>query len=54
VALVISVGVGLSVLLPSLFLLYRLVLSDRLAHEFEPLDQRFRPLTADDHPESTT
>jgi cytochrome d ubiquinol oxidase subunit II len=54
VALVISVAVGLCLLLPSLFLLYRLVLSERITHEFEPLDQRFRPLTADDHPESTS
>jgi cytochrome bd ubiquinol oxidase subunit II len=52
VALVISVAVGLCVLLPSLFLLYRLVLTDTLTHEFEPLDQRFRPLTTDDHPEA--
>jgi cytochrome bd ubiquinol oxidase subunit II len=53
VALVISVAVGLCLLLPSLFLLYRYTLSDTLTHEFEPMDQRFKPLTTDDHPETT-
>jgi cytochrome d ubiquinol oxidase subunit II len=51
-ALLISVGVGVCVLVPSLVYLYRLVLRGTLDHEFEPLDQRFRPLTTDDHPES--
>jgi cytochrome d ubiquinol oxidase subunit II len=47
-ALVISVAAGLIVLVPSLWYLYRLVLQGRLDQEFEPLDQRFRPLTAGD------
>jgi cytochrome d ubiquinol oxidase subunit II len=47
-ALVISVAAGLVVLVPSLWYLYRLVLQGRLDQEFEPLDQRFRPLTAGD------
>jgi cytochrome d ubiquinol oxidase subunit II len=50
-AVLISVAVGLLVLVPSLFLLYRLTLRGVLYQGFEPLDQRFRPLTADDHPE---
>ncbi|MCW3006647.1 MAG: cytochrome d ubiquinol oxidase subunit [Solirubrobacterales bacterium] len=50
VALTIAIGVGLCFLVPSLALLYRFVLTGRLDQEFEPLDQRFRPLTADDHP----
>jgi len=49
-ALLISVAVGLCLLVPSLFYLYRLVLRGTLDQQFEPLDQRFRPLTADDHP----
>ena len=49
-ALLISVAAGSVVLLPSLWLLYRLVLQGRLDQEFEPLDQRFRPLTAGDEP----
>jgi cytochrome bd ubiquinol oxidase subunit II len=47
-ALVISVAAGLIVLVPSLWYLYRLVLQGRLDQQFEPLDQRFRPLTAGD------
>jgi cytochrome d ubiquinol oxidase subunit II len=47
-ALVISVAVGFLVLVPSLWYLYRLVLQGRLDQQFEPLDQRFRPLTASD------
>jgi cytochrome d ubiquinol oxidase subunit II len=43
-ALAASVGVGLLILGPSLWYLYRLVLQGRLDQEFEPLDQRFRPL----------
>ena len=50
-AVVITVGVGLIVLVPSLWLLYRLVLQGRLDQGFEPLDQRFRPLTASDRTE---
>jgi cytochrome bd ubiquinol oxidase subunit II len=48
VAVLISVGVGMIVLVPSLVYLYRLVLAGRLDQQFEPLDQRFRPLTASD------
>ena len=48
VAVVIAVGIGMLVLVPSLWFLYRLVLAGRLDQEFEPLDQRFRPLTAGD------
>jgi cytochrome bd ubiquinol oxidase subunit II len=46
--LLIGMGIGALVLVPSLVYLYRLVLAGRLQHEFEPLDQRFRPLTAGD------
>jgi cytochrome d ubiquinol oxidase subunit II len=42
-AVVVSVAIGLVVLVPSLALLYRLVLRGRLDQGFEPLDQRFRP-----------
>jgi cytochrome d ubiquinol oxidase subunit II len=47
-ALVLSVAIGLVILVPSLWYLYRLVLSGRLDQAYEPLDQRFRPLTASD------
>ena len=50
-ALLISVAAGLVILVPSLVLLYRLVLRGDLYQGLEPLDQRFRPLTTDDHPE---
>jgi cytochrome d ubiquinol oxidase subunit II len=50
VAVLISVAVGLVLVVPSLYLLYSLVLKGRLDEDFEPLDQRFRPLTASDHP----
>ena len=43
-ALAASVGVGFLILGPSLWYLYRLVLQGRLDQDFEPLDQRFRPL----------
>src|SRR4051794_14750742 len=43
-ALVIGVAVGMIVLLPSLWWLYRLVLRGTLDTEYEPLDQRFRPV----------
>jgi len=46
--LLVGMGIGALVLVPSLVYLYRLVLAGRLQHEFEPLDQRFRPLTAGD------
>ena len=45
-AVVIAVGLGMLILAPSLWFLYRLVLQGRLDQEYEPLDQRFRPLTA--------
>ena len=48
VALLASVAAGMVVLAPALWLLYRMVLQGRLDQEFEPLDQRFRPLTASD------
>jgi cytochrome d ubiquinol oxidase subunit II len=47
-ALVVSVGLGLIILIPSLFYLYRLVLKGTLDQAYEPLDQRFRPLSAGD------
>jgi cytochrome d ubiquinol oxidase subunit II len=47
VALVLSVAAGFVVLVPSLVYLYRLVLAGRLGHEYEPLDQRFRPTDGD-------
>jgi cytochrome d ubiquinol oxidase subunit II len=50
--LVIGMGIGAVVLLPSLWYLYRLVLQGRLDQEFEALDQRFRPITAGDDPEA--
>jgi cytochrome d ubiquinol oxidase subunit II len=45
-ALVISVGLGMIVLIPSLWWLYRLVLKGTLDTEYEPLDQRFKPIDA--------
>ncbi len=47
-ALLISVAVGAIFLVPSLYLLYSLVLRGRLDQEYEPLTQRFHPLTAAD------
>ena len=47
-ALFFSVAIGMVILVPSLVLLYRLVLKGSLDQEYEPLDQRFRPLTASD------
>jgi cytochrome d ubiquinol oxidase subunit II len=49
-ALVIGVGIGSLLLVPSLWFLYRLVLQGRLDQSYEPLDQRFRPLAAGDEP----
>jgi cytochrome d ubiquinol oxidase subunit II len=46
--LLVGMGIGAIVLVPSLVYLYRLVLAGRLQHEFEPLDQRFKPVTAGD------
>jgi cytochrome d ubiquinol oxidase subunit II len=51
--LLISMGIGALVLVPSLWYLYRLVLQGRLDQEFEPLHQRFMPIPADDEPGST-
>ena len=48
VAVLISVGLGAVVLVPSLYLLYSLVLRGRLDQGYEPLDQQFRPITASD------
>lgn len=50
-ALLISMGVGGLILVPSLILLYRLMLRGDLDQQFEPLDQPFRPLSATDRPE---
>jgi cytochrome d ubiquinol oxidase subunit II len=49
-SLVVAVGAGFVILVPSLWYLYRLVLQGRLDQEYEPLDQRFRPQTASDKP----
>jgi cytochrome d ubiquinol oxidase subunit II len=49
-AVLIGVGLGMIILAPSLWLLYHLVLQGRLDQEYEPLDQRFRPLEAGDQP----
>ncbi|MGI8846118.1 MAG: cytochrome d ubiquinol oxidase subunit II [Thermoleophilaceae bacterium] len=43
VAMLVSLGIGAIVLVPSLALLYRLVLNGTLDQEYEPLDQRFKP-----------
>jgi cytochrome bd ubiquinol oxidase subunit II len=40
-AVVIGVALGMIILVPSLWYLYRLVLQGRLDQEYEPLDQRF-------------
>jgi cytochrome bd ubiquinol oxidase subunit II len=50
-AVLIGVGAGMVLLAPSLWLLYRLVLRGQLDQAYEPLDQRFRPLTAGDERE---
>jgi cytochrome bd ubiquinol oxidase subunit II len=42
-AMLISLGVGFVILVPSLALLYRLVLQGRLDKDYEPLGQRFEP-----------
>ena len=49
-AVLIGVGIGMIVLVPSLVLLYRLVLRGTLDQGYEPLDQRLRPLDASDDP----
>jgi cytochrome bd ubiquinol oxidase subunit II len=48
VAVLVSVAVGLALVVPSLYWLYSLTLRGRLDQQFEPLDQRFRPITAGD------
>jgi cytochrome bd ubiquinol oxidase subunit II len=47
-AVVVSVAIGAVLLVPSLYLLYSLVLRGRLDQGYEPLDQRFRPISASD------
>ncbi len=47
-ATLIAVVVGAVLLVPSLYLLYSLVLRGRLDQNFEPLDQRFHPITPAD------
>jgi cytochrome d ubiquinol oxidase subunit II len=47
-ALVVAVGIGFLILVPSLWYLYRLVLRGTLDQAFEPLDQRFRADAAGD------
>ena len=47
-ATLIGIAAGMVVLVPSLYLLYSLTLKGRLDQNFEPLDQRFRPLSAGD------
>jgi cytochrome d ubiquinol oxidase subunit II len=47
-AVLVAVGIGTVILAPSLILLYSLVLRGRLDQSYEPLDQRFRPLSAGD------
>jgi cytochrome bd ubiquinol oxidase subunit II len=51
-AVVISMAVGMLILGPSLWFLYRLVLQGRLDQAYEPLDQRFRPISSSDDPRS--
>ena len=51
-ALLLATGIGFLILVPSLWYLYRLVLRGTLDQEYEPLDQRFRPVTASDEPGS--
>jgi cytochrome bd ubiquinol oxidase subunit II len=43
-AVLAGLGIGALILVPSLVLLYRLVLRGELDQSFEPLDQRFTPL----------
>ena len=45
-AVLVSTGIAIVVLVPSLWLLFRLVLRGTLGQDYEPLDQRFRPLDA--------
>jgi cytochrome d ubiquinol oxidase subunit II len=48
VAVLVSGAIGAAVIVPSLILLYSLVLRGRLDQSYQPLDQRFRPLSAGD------
>jgi cytochrome bd ubiquinol oxidase subunit II len=47
-AVLVGTAIGAVVLVPSLYLLYSLVLKGRLDQSYEPLDQQYRPLTAGD------
>jgi cytochrome d ubiquinol oxidase subunit II len=47
-ALLVSIGIGVLILVPALTVLYRLVLRGELDQDYEPLDQRFRPMSASD------
>ena len=51
VALLVAVGAGFVILVPSLWYLYRLVLRGTLDQDYEPLDQRFEPVRAGDSQE---
>lgn len=51
-AVLISVGLAVVILTPSLALLFRLVLTGRLDQEYHPIDERFRPLDAASNGES--
>jgi cytochrome d ubiquinol oxidase subunit II len=42
-AVLVAIGIGAIILVPSLWYLYRLVLRGTLDQQYEPLDQRFRP-----------
>jgi cytochrome bd ubiquinol oxidase subunit II len=48
-SLVVTVAIGFVILVPALAYLYRLVLKGKLDQQYEPLDQRFRPI---DDPEA--
>jgi cytochrome d ubiquinol oxidase subunit II len=52
-AVLVGVGIGLVVLVPSLVLLYRLVLRGTLDQGYEPLDQRFQPISPSDDTTTT-
>ena len=48
VAVLVSVAFGTALLAPSMYWLFSLTLRGRLDQQFEPLDQRFSPVTAGD------
>ena len=52
-AVLISVAVGVCLLVPALITLYSLVLKGRLDQRYEPLDQRFKPVSAGDREASS-